>query len=389
MFILKNRDMSKRINAILLICMMTVSLFSCEKEETEIVKTQLFRPSLFRATANANIIHFTWTPIGGATYLIEISTVSDFSGNIQLYTIEKGDEYEAEDLLSNTLYYTRIKAVSIDKSIKDSEYYKTVTVTTGQENIFNSISSEFLDRDHVFLTWDSIRTVTHIVVLKEETEVDHIPLSPQEVISGKKDITGLTPNTEYVFRIYNGDNWLRGTQTVKTLSLFYDIAPEDIGEEHVMVKWFNAVAVTHIVVSATGEKEDKLIPLSENDNGQKDITGLIPETMYTIDIFNGETLLGSVSVKTWLDGRDILLDPEPEDTDVNQIVLRWINTTKSVTHIMVSSVNAPDIRIELSDADIEAYRATIENLEAGSTYEFRIYNDDRLRGMTTRTTLPD
>jgi hypothetical protein len=275
-----------------------MSLYSCKEDDNETVtKTKLFRPSLFKASPNANIIHFTWTPIGGATYRIEISTTDDFQTNPQVFEIASGREYDAEDLLSNTRYYCRIKAISIDKNIQDSEWYKTINVTTQQENIFSSVKAEDIGYDHVFLTWDSVRTVTRIAVLQGSTQVADILLNSMEVFEGKKDITGLTPNTDYTFRIYNGDTWLRGTQNAKTKGILLSVAAEDIGSRSIVFRWVNIVPVSELKVG------NKAYPLSGNENGLLNVTDLTPETTYSVSISNGSIVLGTISVTTAIDER--------------------------------------------------------------------------------------
>jgi len=114
-------------------------LFSCEEaplptgaETTD----QLFRPVNFQANVIGTEVSFSWSDISDASFILEISKDSlTFSNELQVISL---DEYyytttEDNNMLGNTRYSARVKAVStLDSAIKDSEYQE-ITFKTGSE----------------------------------------------------------------------------------------------------------------------------------------------------------------------------------------------------------------------------------------------------------------
>jgi hypothetical protein len=205
----------------LMVCAMitVLSLHSC-KEDEEGARTadQLFRPAMLQYSVNANEVTFNWIPIKGANYLLEMARDSfQFSNELQRINIEGMAEFTIQDLWSNSRYSARIKSVSTNPDIKDSEF-KQVTFVTGTENIFQMIGNEDIGRDHILVHWDPAKTVSHLVVSSGSTGNTTIQLSNEDVLAGQKDITGLSAGTTYTFKIYKGE-MLRGTITATTLAI--------------------------------------------------------------------------------------------------------------------------------------------------------------------------
>ena len=117
--------MFKQLNIFLISLVMAVILFpSCNDDETQKKETQLFRPSLFKASPSSNKVTFTWTPIGRANYELDICLSQNFDSGLISYSLKEGvHEQIVEDLLiGNTTYYARIRCVSVDGSLKNSDY---------------------------------------------------------------------------------------------------------------------------------------------------------------------------------------------------------------------------------------------------------------------------
>ena len=202
---------------IIFLLMISLPFFyiSCEEEETltKDIPDQLFRPVGFTASINGNSISFTWVPIADASYLLEISRDSFlFQQDLQVFPIDGSIDYTLENLWSQARYSARIKSVSKKPEIKDSEY-KQITFRTGIENIFYAIAGADIGADHILLTWDATKSVSHILLPNGTT----IQLTDSEKQAGQKDITGLTPKTSYTFKIYYGE-MLRGTISATTLA---------------------------------------------------------------------------------------------------------------------------------------------------------------------------
>ncbi len=204
--------------ALLLILMLFLPLFmvSCD-EETLVVETpdQLFRPVLFTSTVNGNEVTFSWVPIANASYSLEVSRDSLlFQNELQVIPLDEVTKYRVTDLWSASRYSARIKAVSKDASVKDSEYNQ-ITFKTGIENIFLTPASADISTTSVLLKWDASKAVTKIVVSAAGIADTTINLTSADIAAGQKLIDGLRSGITYVFKVYNGE-MLRGTISVKT-----------------------------------------------------------------------------------------------------------------------------------------------------------------------------
>lgn len=193
-------------------------IVSCEEDKfVENTPDQLFRPVSFSAAKDGNKISFSWVPIANSSYLLELSRDSLlFITDLQEFAIDESSSLEVENLWSNTLYSARIKAISKDPLIKDSEY-KQIIFTTGTENIFYGVTVEDVGSNQVLLKWVIGKDVSHIVVSTAGVANVTVPLVDSDKLTGAKLIQNLNANTSYVFEIYLG-GMLRGTLTIKTLS---------------------------------------------------------------------------------------------------------------------------------------------------------------------------
>lgn len=184
-----------------------VSLTSCLEEPADpnSEADQLFRPVLFTATPNGATVAFNWVPINGATYQLEVSSDSlRFNTELQVIPLGEVTRYTLGDLWSNRRYSARIRAVSKNPSIKDSDY-QTVTFLTGTENIFYGIQTPGLTENSVQLRWEPNKVVTEIRVFTAEGQERTVVLTNSEKESGSATVGGLKPATAYIFRIYNGE----------------------------------------------------------------------------------------------------------------------------------------------------------------------------------------
>lgn len=190
-------------------------LSSCEEDE-DIVKVpdQLFRPIL-SATVDGGQIDLMWTSVENATYYLEVSKDSLlFETDLLTATVEGRIYYRVDNLWSNALYSARIKAVSSNSDIKDSEFSE-LFVYTGEDNVFYTPEDADITATSVMLSWDLTKDVSNIVVSAEGVDDTSVTLTPEEILVGSKLIEGLSSNTEYTFQIYLGEI-LRGTVTVIT-----------------------------------------------------------------------------------------------------------------------------------------------------------------------------
>jgi hypothetical protein len=180
------------------------------------VPDQLFRPILLSATINnGNEVTLSWIPIANASSLLEISRDTFlFQNELQTFSLDGVSQYTIKDLWSNSTYSARIKAVSKDSNIKDSEFDQ-MGFTTQTENIFYAVTDDQIGTDYVLLKWDNSKNVSQLVLSADGGTETTIALSESDISGGQKLVEGLNPDTEYVFKIYLGE-MLRGTISVKT-----------------------------------------------------------------------------------------------------------------------------------------------------------------------------
>lgn len=201
---------------ILFLAVLSSGILSCTKKElVDNTPDQLFRPAMFTASIDANEVTFSWVPIADATYFLQISRDSlVFSNDVQEFSINNASSIVISDLWSSARYSARIKAVSKNSSIKNSEYNQ-ITFRTAIENIFYEIGTDDISSTAVLLKWDASKRVTDVTVSATSVPEYKISLLEVDMEGGQKLVESLQAGKSYTFKIYNGD-MLRGTLTVTT-----------------------------------------------------------------------------------------------------------------------------------------------------------------------------
>ena len=201
-----------------LICLLSMGsiLTSCsDDDEEEKSPSRLFRPIAFTSNISENTVGLSWVPISGATYLLELSRDSLlFETDVQSIPLGKVSYHNFSDLWSNTRYSARIKSVSANTNVADSDFQE-ITFVTQTENIFYMISDQNIGTDWVVINWLDSKSVSHVTVSTVGTPEVSLNISDDEKAIGEKQITGLTSGTEYTIRIYLSE-MLRGTTSVTT-----------------------------------------------------------------------------------------------------------------------------------------------------------------------------
>lgn len=234
-------------------------ILSCEKhnlEDPDNTTDRLFRPPAFAASVNTNEVTLSWVPISDATYVLEVSKDNLlFETELQQIELKDVAEYVLTDLWSSTRYSARIKAVSNNPSIKDSEF-NVLTFQTGVENIFITPEEEDITNHSVLLAWDTSKEVDRITVTTAGTATRSLTLSASEISKGQLLVEELTPATTYTFRIYKGE-MLRGSLTLEVGALAL-AAPVFInfGMDNTAAGWNNLLNITQAVPNANGTIAD-------------------------------------------------------------------------------------------------------------------------------------
>ena len=202
----------------LAIAALTISACEDQSEEvTSIEYSRYFAPiNLEARVLNLTDVRLTWTPSQGATsYNIEVIANDSltFEGQpvISLTGITADQlPYTIEDLEGDTKTSVRVQAVGEDAS--KTSIWSSVYVKTEPEQLFSEVTDDDIESTEVTLRWPAGTTVTHITITPS-TESGNYQLSAEEMANGVATITGLTPETDYTFRLKNGEKTC-GTQNV-------------------------------------------------------------------------------------------------------------------------------------------------------------------------------
>ena len=283
---------NKLYTGLLYLLIFSLPLISCEDQE-EVVKdySRLFRPPKIEASVTNTSVSISWTAVGEGIYKMELSRDSLlFINDLQEFDIEGKSSYTLSDLYGQTLYSARIKAVSSNPNVQDSEY-QSVVFTTGVENISYTIAEENINANSVLLKWEKGTAVTHIIASTKGRDDIVVNLMESDIQAGQKLIEGLLDlqnGCPYQFTLYLNER-IRGivkiSPEVKTIEVdqisngneWYELGAYYFSESsgsYIQIKNDNTngyVIADAIKLSRDGF--DDIIIDSEDSNGNVVITG--------------------------------------------------------------------------------------------------------------------
>lgn len=387
-----------------LVCMLCLTgIFTACTEgnewETNPSKAALFRVRDVKVDkAAAQTASVSWSATSSAEYyIIEVST-EKLSDNMEIGTSQNSIVYGEDKSISavpalisgltkSSTYYLRVK--SFGDGLESGWAYLDGTFETTEEDI---LEKEFANGD---ITAESIRVkwndaglpVTHLsyewqvnvggdVTTQEET----YELSSEEISAQSAILSGLQPGTKYNISIYNNDD-LRGITEATTEQIFS--TPEVLGG-NITLKWnANSVNVTKLSYHPNNveEAETTEYELTEAEINASSITlaGLDLGKEYTFMIYNGEALRGIATATT-----EQIMNITTENIRGKSVTVTWADNGTAATKLTYQPANAPET---VWNNELSAEGTNVTGLEGETTYTFRIYTDDVLRGEQTVTTL--
>ena len=220
----------KKIN-ILTACLLglsTVALTSCgdvADEVTSLVFNRNFAPvGLESSNVTETSAKLAWTQSAGATsYTIEVyandsltfegtpaQTLTGISGEDIPYTVS-GLEYD-------TKYSARVMALDEPNPDRNSKW-SNVYFRTSAQQIFKSMKTQDVTDKTVDLYWptDDKDVTTIQIQTKDGAIVTTYNLTDAEKEAGKATVPGLSPETDYVAKLYFGERE-RGSKSFKTIA---------------------------------------------------------------------------------------------------------------------------------------------------------------------------
>lgn len=201
---------------LLLLSILLAGFSACEESEeiTGGTPSRLFRPANLSFTPDKTTV--SWTPVKGSTYQLEVGRnkgeTFETAVGVQTFMLTTSS-FTFPELWGSTRYTVRIKSVSNDPDIKDSEYNQA-SFTTSPENIIVSYLNE-IGSDWITLHWSADEfPVSHIHVEWLEGrggpfEPFDAEVSPEEAAAGAKKVEGLVARSKYRFTVYTGER-MRG-----------------------------------------------------------------------------------------------------------------------------------------------------------------------------------
>lgn len=268
------------------------------------------KQSSFTVTEGAVSAEVKWdATVNTEYYIIEVSTDSLYD-DIPMgaeNSIVYGEDgsiiqspYTITGLLGETTYYLRIKSMSKDKQ-SNWVYLPDYKFTTDKEQILNEPSETEITDEAVSLTWEAGLEVTHITYTQDGTLITY-ELSDEEKAAGKVTLMGLLAMTDYTFYIYNGEI-LRGEIEVTTgQSVMVESTMNNVAKNSATFSWDTSVGRLTGYYFAEGDVYPQEANHSLTDeqiaSGKIELTGLEPNTTYTVAVMRDKTVRAMQTFKT-------------------------------------------------------------------------------------------
>lgn len=268
------------------------------------------KQSSFTVTEGAVSAEVKWdATVNTEYYIIEVSTDSLYD-DIPMgaeNSIVYGEDgsiiqspYTITGLLGETTYYLRIKSMSKDKQ-SNWVYLPDYKFTTDKEQILNEPSETEITDEAVSLTWEAGLEVTHITYTQDGTLITY-ELSDEEKAAGKVTLMGLLAMTDYTFYIYNGEI-LRGEIEVTTgQSVMVESTMNNVAKNSATFSWDTSVGRLTGYYFAEGSAYPQEANNSLTDeqiaSGKIELTGLEPNTTYTVAVMRDKTVRAMQTFKT-------------------------------------------------------------------------------------------
>lgn len=205
--------------------MATLSLTSCgdaADEITSLIFGRNFSPTDLAASGvSEESATIKWTASNGATsYTLEVFADDSlsFEGTpAQTITGLTDTQYKLTGLVYDTKYSVRVQALTEGDESKTSKWNGVYFRTSAQQIFENANTEDIADRS-INLRWPAGEAVTKLVVYDADGNVVATrDLTAEEIAAGAATFNGLTPETKYTVRLYNGEKE-RGSKTFTTIA---------------------------------------------------------------------------------------------------------------------------------------------------------------------------
>lgn len=188
-------------------------------EITSLILDRNFSPIGLEAknvtTSTANL---SWQPASGATsYEVEVYPDDSLAFTTTPQTFStKGVSLNLEGLTYDTKYSVRVRAVDANDASRNSKW-TSVYFRSDAQQILNKMALEDVGDKDVVISWPSDSTVNSASIFDDQGNVVLTnAITEEERTAGRKTISGLTPETNYIVKIYNNGKE-RGSKKFTTI----------------------------------------------------------------------------------------------------------------------------------------------------------------------------
>jgi hypothetical protein len=190
---------------------------------------------------------------------------------------------------------------------KDEDFTELTNLEFNRVLAPTKIRTEIINKNNIKVTWNAVEGADRYIIqvsrdsLAFQNIIDTIDnIDTVSIIIGNLDYL-----TRYSVRVMaksadgtKSDSKFNFT-TLVTEGILYPLAKSDIKSTMVTLKWVPGVQVTHLTIKKEGQDAVQYdISAQEITDGKKVCTGLETLTSYSVKIYNGEVLLGSLTFKT-------------------------------------------------------------------------------------------
>lgn len=200
----------------------TMGLTACSgpmDEITSLILDRNFSPiGLEAKNVSTSTASLSWQPVSGATsYEVEVYPDDSlaFATTPKTFTTE-GVSLDLAGLTYDTKYSARVRAVDNSDASRNSKW-TSVYFRSDAQQIMQSMALEDVGDKDVIIKWPKDSLINSASILdKDGNVVLTQEVTDEEQAAGRKKISGLTPETSYVAKIYNNGKE-RGSKKFTTI----------------------------------------------------------------------------------------------------------------------------------------------------------------------------
>ena len=219
--------MKKLIKNIFTLGLAAFALTACSDVADEITSLALGRnlsPTDFESrNVSETTANLRWTATEGATsYIVEVFADDSltFEGTPEQTLVAETNSIALSNLNYDTKYSARVMAVTENEENRSSKWTELFFRTSAQQFLKTFKEESIADRS-LTVTWDAEAVGTEATAIKVLDESNKVvatkSLTAEELEAGEAVIDGLTPETKYTVKLYNGEKE-RGSRAVTTIA---------------------------------------------------------------------------------------------------------------------------------------------------------------------------